>query len=48
MKNKTINLLESVQRNSIANAVDKVAEQFKSEIIEDTFINKTLDKNNRI
>ena len=29
MKSKTINLLESIQQNSITNVIDKVAEQFK-------------------
>lgn len=43
MRNKTINLLESVQRNSIANAVDKVAEQFKSEIIEEYKASETKE-----
>ena len=31
MRSKTINLLESIQQNSITNVIDKVAEQFKSE-----------------
>lgn len=43
MRNKTINLLESVQRNSIANAVDKVAEQFKSEIIKEYKASETKE-----
>ena len=43
MKNKTINLLESVRQNSIANAVDKVAEQFKSEIIEEYKASETKE-----
>lgn len=43
MRNKTINLLESVQRNSIANTVDKVAEQFKSEIIEEYKASETKE-----
>lgn len=43
MKKETISLLESVQRNSIANAVDKVAEQFKSEIIEEYKASETKE-----
>lgn len=43
MKKETISLLESVRQNSIANAVDKVAEQFKSEIIEEYKASETKE-----
>ena len=31
MRSKTINLFESIQQNSIANVIDKVAEQYDLE-----------------
>ena len=43
MKSKTINLLESIQQNSITNVIDKVAEQFKSEIIEEYKASETKE-----
>ena len=43
MRSKTINLLESIQQNSITNVIDKVAEQFKSEIIEEYKASETKE-----
>lgn len=43
MKSKTINLLESIQQNSITNVINKVAEQFKSEIIEEYKASETKE-----
>lgn len=43
MRSKTINLFESIQQNSITNVIDKVAEQFKSEIIEEYKASETKE-----
>ena len=43
MRSKTINLFESIQQNSITNIIDKVAEQFKSEIIEEYKASETKE-----
>ena len=43
MRSKTINLLESIQQSSITNVIDKVAEQFKSEIIEEYKASETKE-----
>lgn len=48
MKKETINLLESVRQNSIANAVDKVAEQFKSEIIKEYKASETKEMSTKL
>ena len=43
MRSKTINLFESIQQNSITNVINKVAEQFKSEIIEEYKASETKE-----
>lgn len=43
MRSKTRSLLESIQQNSITSVVDKVAEQFKSEIIEEYKASETKE-----